>query len=254
MSGAKFETYEPGTLNCDGSFEPSPPKTFAFLPCSISCWAKFCASPGFCVGKNTKSALLGTFVTNDEKSVVVLLTDRRVVVTPFAFRTASAASARPCEYGSWKSNEDDVLGTLADHEVRVRGALDVVARDDAEERRRGLLRGALRQRRARRRRRDVRDARPRSRRLARSRDGARRRRADHRDDGLVGDELLRQRLGRCRALLDGRVTRDERDLEAVLGGERLDRVLRPAQLLVAEEACAAGERGDHGDLQRAACS
>ena len=39
MSGAKFETYEPGALNADGSFEPSPPNTFAFLPCSISCCA-----------------------------------------------------------------------------------------------------------------------------------------------------------------------------------------------------------------------
>ena len=66
MSGAKFETYEPGCLNCDASFEPSPPNTFAFLPCSISCWANVCASPGFCVGKKTMSASLGTFVTYAE--------------------------------------------------------------------------------------------------------------------------------------------------------------------------------------------
>ena len=29
--------------------------------------------------------------------------ERRIVVTPFAFRVASTASARPSEYGSWKS-------------------------------------------------------------------------------------------------------------------------------------------------------
>ena len=112
MSGAKFDTYEPGTLNCVASFEPSPPNTFAFLPCSSSCCAKFCASPGFCVGKNTKSASLGTFVTKDEKSVVVLLTDCRDVETPLALRTISAASARPCEYGSWKSNSTTFLAPL----------------------------------------------------------------------------------------------------------------------------------------------
>ena len=84
---AKFDTYEPGTLNSAGSFEPSPPNTFAFLPCSTSCCANVCASAGFCVGKNTMSASLGTFVTYDEKSVTVLATDRRIVVTPFAFRT-----------------------------------------------------------------------------------------------------------------------------------------------------------------------
>ena len=66
IGAAKFETYEPGTLNCDGSFEPSPPNTFAFLPCSSSCWANVCASPGFCVGKNTTSASFGTFVTYAE--------------------------------------------------------------------------------------------------------------------------------------------------------------------------------------------
>ena len=66
MSGAKFDTYEPATLNCVGAFEPSPPKTFAFFPCSISCCAMVCASGGFWVGKNTMSASLGTFVTYDE--------------------------------------------------------------------------------------------------------------------------------------------------------------------------------------------
>ena len=66
MSGAKLETYAPGVLNCDGSFEPSPPNTFAFLPCSTSCRAKVCASPGFCVGKKTMSASPGTRVTYDE--------------------------------------------------------------------------------------------------------------------------------------------------------------------------------------------
>ena len=66
MSGAKFDTYEPGTLNAVASFEPSPPNTFAFLPCSSSCCANVCASAGFCVGKNTMSASLGTFVTYAE--------------------------------------------------------------------------------------------------------------------------------------------------------------------------------------------
>ena len=63
MSGAKFETYEPAALNALESFEPSPPKTLAFLPCSASWLANACASPGFCVGKNTMSAELGTLVT-----------------------------------------------------------------------------------------------------------------------------------------------------------------------------------------------
>ena len=44
MSGAKSETYEPGTLNWSAEAAPSPPNTFAFLPCSSSCWAKFCAA------------------------------------------------------------------------------------------------------------------------------------------------------------------------------------------------------------------
>ena len=66
MSGAKFDTYEPGALNCDGAFEPSPPNTFAFLPCSTAAAANVCAAGGFCVGKKTMSASLGTFVTYDE--------------------------------------------------------------------------------------------------------------------------------------------------------------------------------------------
>ena len=41
------------------------------------------------------SASLGTFVTIDEKSDVLLLMDSRCVVTPFAFRYVWAASARP---------------------------------------------------------------------------------------------------------------------------------------------------------------
>ena len=37
MSGAKLETYEPGSLNWPALFAPSPPNTFARLPCSSSC-------------------------------------------------------------------------------------------------------------------------------------------------------------------------------------------------------------------------
>ena len=66
ISGAKFERYEPGALNTVKPFEPSPPNTFAFLPCSSNCCANVCASAGFCVGKNTMSASFGTFVTNAE--------------------------------------------------------------------------------------------------------------------------------------------------------------------------------------------
>ena len=103
MSGAKFETYDPSSLNCVGLFDPSPPNTFARLPCSSSCWPNVCASGGCCVGKNTTSASLGTRVTSDEKSVVFTDVDCRIVVTPFRFSAASAESARPTEYGSWKS-------------------------------------------------------------------------------------------------------------------------------------------------------
>ena len=103
MSGAKLDTYEPASLNCAGEFAPSPPNTFAFLPCSISCWPNVCASGGCCVGKKTMSASLGVRVTSDEKSVVRTDVDSRTVATLLAFRTASAASARPTEYGSWKS-------------------------------------------------------------------------------------------------------------------------------------------------------
>src|SRR4029079_9924215 len=78
-----------------------------------------------------------------------------------------------------------------------------------------------------------------------------RRRADHGNDSLVGDELLRQRLCRCCTLLDRGVARDERDLEAVFRGQRLDRVLGPAELLVAEEARAARERSHDRDLELA---
>ena len=46
--------------------EPSPPKTFAFLPCSASWVAIDWAADGACVGKNTMSAAAGTFVTYDE--------------------------------------------------------------------------------------------------------------------------------------------------------------------------------------------
>ena len=49
------------------------------------------------------SASLGTRVTSDEKSVVLTEVDCRIVVTPFRLSTASAESARPTEYGSWKS-------------------------------------------------------------------------------------------------------------------------------------------------------
>ena len=49
------------------------------------------------------SASLGVLVTSDEKSVVRTDVESRTVATLRALRTASAASARPTEYGSWKS-------------------------------------------------------------------------------------------------------------------------------------------------------
>ena len=103
MSGAKLDTNEPGSLNCAGEFAPSPPNTFARLPCSISCWPNVCASGGCCVGKKTKSASLGVRVTRDEKSVVRTDVESRITSTFRARRTCCAASARPTEYGSWKS-------------------------------------------------------------------------------------------------------------------------------------------------------
>ncbi len=80
MSGAKFETYEPASLNAAGAFDPSPPNTFARLPCSSSCWPNVCASAGCWVGKNTMSASFGTRVTSDEKSVVLTDVDCLIVV------------------------------------------------------------------------------------------------------------------------------------------------------------------------------
>src|SRR5207248_3014639 len=128
-------------------------------------------------------------------------------------------------------------------------ALHRVVRDDAEEARRGLAVRALRQRRARRGRGDVRDARG-VERLARGRDGARGRRAENGHHLLVGDVLLRERRGERGVEL--RVAGEQADLQAVLLGERLDRVLRPAELLLAEEPGVTGQRGDERDLERAA--
>ena len=103
MSGAKFETYAPAVLNDAGPFAPSPPNTFALLPCSSSCCANVCASGGCCVGEDTMSASLGTLVTRDEKSVGFIEEVCRIVVTPFVLRATSVESAKPTEYGSWKS-------------------------------------------------------------------------------------------------------------------------------------------------------
>ena len=49
------------------------------------------------------SASFGTRVTKDEKSVTVFATDSREVETLPALSVRSTASARPTEYGSWKS-------------------------------------------------------------------------------------------------------------------------------------------------------
>ena len=100
---AKFDTNEPGTLNLSESLVPSPPNTCAFLPCSISCCARVCAFGGCWNGANTTSVSFGTLVTIDEKSDWLTETDCRIVVTPLAFSVASAASARPTEYGSCAS-------------------------------------------------------------------------------------------------------------------------------------------------------
>ena len=111
-------------------------------------------------------------------------------------------------------------------------------------------RGALRQRRAGCRRRDVRHAGGEVR-LTRGRDRARSGRADHRDDLLVGNVLLRQRLCRRRSLLDRCVSGHELHLQPETGRKPLDGVLRPAQLSVAEEARTARERCHDRDLQGA---
>ena len=87
--------------------------------------------------------------------------------------------------------------------------------------------------------------------VARGRDRARRGRAENREHALVGDVLLRQRLCGCGALLDRRVAEHELDLQPELLRERLDRVLRPARLLGAEEAGAAGQRRDERERDRA---
>src|SRR5207244_4274643 len=106
---AKFDTSEPGTLNWLESFVPSPPNTFAFLPCSISCCARVCAFGGCWKGAKTTSASFGTLVTIDEKSAWLVVTARRIVLTPFFFNVASAASARPTEYGSCASTSTTFL-------------------------------------------------------------------------------------------------------------------------------------------------
>ena len=55
------------------------------------------------------SASFGTRVTSDEKSVVLTEVDCRETFTPRFFSTFSAASARPTEYGSWKSMTTTLL-------------------------------------------------------------------------------------------------------------------------------------------------
>ena len=251
ICGAKLETYPPAALNALGSFAPSPPKTFAFLPCSASCCANACASPGFCVGKNTMSASLGTFVTKFEKSVTV-----------FGDRLARRGHARVLErlldltgealgVGLLEVDDRDVLDLQdVDHVLRVGRALVVVGRDDAEERLRRFLVVALGQRGARRRGGDLHHA-GRVERLAGRGHRARGRSADHADHVLVGHELLRDRLCSGRALLDRCITGDELDLQAHRLRQRLDRELRPGELLLADEACTAGEGCEHADLERA---
>ena len=64
-------------------------------------------------GEEHDVALLGTFVTNDEKSVTVFATDRRVVETPFAFRTISSRVREALRVRLLEVEQDDVLGTLA---------------------------------------------------------------------------------------------------------------------------------------------
>ena len=49
------------------------------------------------------SASLGVRVTSDEKSVVRTDVESRTVATFRALQDGLAASARPTEYGSWKS-------------------------------------------------------------------------------------------------------------------------------------------------------
>ena len=160
MSGAKLDTYEPASLNCAGEFAPSPPNTFARLPCSSSCWPNVCAS--------------GRLLRREEDDVRVARrpasratrsrssAPRSTAGSPRrsgARSTVCAASARPTEYGSWKSMITTFFAfSLSTMKRASRRPLDEVARDDPEEAGRALARGALRQRRARRRRRDVRHA------------------------------------------------------------------------------------------------
>ena len=149
--------------------------------------------------------------------------------------------------------DDDLLHVQGlDHVARVARALDVVARDVAEEPRCALLHACdlLRQVGARGGRGEVCQPR-REIRLRRRGDRAGRRRAQNGDDALVADVLLRQILRRSRALLDRGVAADELDLQAVALRERLDRIARPAHLLLAEECGAAGQRRHERKRERA---
>ena len=129
MSGAKFETYEPFSLNCSGLFDPSPPKTFAFLPCSSSCCPNVCASGGCCVGKKTMSASLGH--SRDQGREVGRvdrgrLPDRRhaLLLQHGLGGVGQADRVRLLEV-----DQDDLLRVqLVDHVVGVGRALDVVTR------------------------------------------------------------------------------------------------------------------------------
>ena len=196
------------------------------------------------------SASLGVRVTSDEKSVVRTDVDSRDVVDVACLQNGLRRVGQADRVRLLEVDDHDLLDVqLVDHVPRVARALDEVARDDPEEARRPFTRGALRQRRAGCRRRDVRHAGGEVR-LARRRDRTRGGRADHRNDPLVGDVLLRQRLRRRGALLDGRVAGQQLHLQPEAGSKPLDRVLRPAQLRVAEEARSAGQRRHDRDLQR----
>jgi hypothetical protein len=98
-SGAKFEKYEPGTLNA-GSAVPSPPITTARLPCSLrrtAIWFAFAATWN---GVNTTSVSPAMRVTKLEKSVVEFVTESLCTVTFRRSRARSIVLASPTEYGS----------------------------------------------------------------------------------------------------------------------------------------------------------
>ena len=144
MSGAKFDTYEPGALNCGRVVRAVTAEHLRLL-----------ALLDQLLGERLRVARLLRREEDDVGVARHLRHVRRVVGRRVRSREAGRRRRRPSsapprprrrdrvEYGSWKSMITTFFTcSVLDHVVRVRRALDVVARDDAEERRRRLLRSS----------------------------------------------------------------------------------------------------------------